>query len=248
MPKKEKTTVDTTDAEVETEETTTEAVETETEEETETETESETEEESSIDYAAELKVERERREKAEQAAADLAFKARKAKKEAGESEEEDEDEKPLTKSELKQMLAEDRQANEKRANEAKLDQEADKHANSDAERELIKEYYRNRIVPSGNLAEDMEIAAAAVNRKRVLAENSELKRALKSKDTRTTNAAGTQRDSAAPTEPKIPPREQAALKAGGYKWNPTKQRYELETKKRILYVDPKSGERGQIQK
>ncbi len=201
-----------------------------------------------IDYEAELKLEREKREKAEAAAAKAAFdlrKAKRGKKDEDEEDDEQEDEdKPLTKKELEQALRTRDRSNQS----AQSLQIAKGLTTSDAEAQLVVEYYNNRIVPSGDLQEDMEIAVAAVNRKKLIQERSEALRALGSKGSRTTVAANGDRVPADQAEPKVSADEAKAFKSAGYKWNAKNQRHELDTGKRILYVDPRSGERGSVMK
>lgn len=210
------------------------------------------EDDGQIDYEAELKLEREKRKNAETAAADAAFKLRESKRGKGKNAADDEDEddededKPLTRKELEAALHSRDQRLIKSQNSSQSLQIARGLTTSQAEAELAVEYYNNRIVPSGNLEEDMEIAVAAVNRKKLIQDRSEALRALGARNSRTTTSANGERVPADQAEPKVSADEARAFKSAGYKWNAKNQRHELDTGKRILYVDPRSGERGSI--
>ena len=78
---------------------------------------------------------------------------------------------------------------------------AEKLAKTPAEKELILLHYRNRIIPTGNLEEDMQMAQALANRKTKDAKISELESSLKSK--KTTSKGGS--DGGAPVEQKPKP-------------------------------------------
>lgn len=77
---------------------------------------------------------------------------------------------------------------EKRILRGQIEAMADKMASSDEERELILFHFDNDIVPSGNLAEDLDKAHALANRKRVSGQISELKKASSSKQNRIPNS------------------------------------------------------------
>lgn len=60
---------------------------------------------------------------------------------------------------------------------------AERLAKTPAEKELILLHYKNRIIPSGNLEEDMRMAQTLANRKTTEAKISELESTIKSKKT-----------------------------------------------------------------
>jgi hypothetical protein len=204
-----------------------------------------------IDYEAELKKEREAREKAERALADKRFKAaEKKRKEEPEEVDEDEEEKPLTKKELQSLLQQERLETEKRLNEARAIEIAKTITSSDAERDLVLEIHKNRTFPAHlSLQEQIEEAYVIANRKKIVGENSELKRALKGKAGVVKNPAGTHRDAPASTEPKISPEDSAGIKAAGYSWNGTLRRWEKKLGNGdILVSDPKTKKTSIIKK
>ena len=150
---------------------------------------------------AELAKEKEARKKAEDALADRAFKLRKSKRKEGEEEGEvEEEEKPLTATDLKGILHQDRQETLKEFKGAEILQKAKDLASSDKEAELMVETHRNRTFPAHlSIDEQMDEVYAIVNRKRLLAQNEELKRKITSKETVTTSEEGDYRETPAST-------------------------------------------------
>lgn len=73
---------------------------------------------------------------------------------------------------------------ERKFNENKAFDEASKLASSPAERDLMLHHYNSTIVPSGNLADDMERAYAIVNSKKLQSRVNELRAAAQSKQNR----------------------------------------------------------------
>lgn len=207
------------------------------------------------DYEAELAKERERTAKAEQAAADKAFKLREAKrkKEDGEDvegdEEIDEDE-PLTKKQLDKVLSKEREKTRKEMQSETIALKAKKLSRSDAEANLIIEIHKNRSFPENlSLDEQLEEAWAIANRKSFVAKNEELKRALKGKETASTDVASTHKDTAPIDEPKANANDVEAIKAAGFVWNGKTRMYEKALKgSRVLVYDPKTKTRRVIGK
>lgn len=203
---------------------------------------------SDIDYEAELKAERERREKAEKELAERAFQEREAKrkaKEAAGNQGEDED-KPLTAKELETILARERQETQKSLDSARIADMAKGMAGSDAEAKLIVEIHRNRTFPSGMpLQDQLEEAYIIANRKKIVAKNKELERALSGKRGVNDDAAGTHRDPTPGDEPKLNPNDAHAIKSAGMVWDGTKRMYKkpLGDGKQHLYFDPKTRKR-----
>lgn len=187
--------------------------------------------ENKIDYAAELKTLREAKEKAEKAAADNAFKLREAKRNVAsgdyvEAEAEYED-RPLTVKDLQALLAEERQATQKVLQEEKVAGIVSTMAGSPAEAELIKEIHKSRTFPSHyTLQEQLEESYLLANKKRIMGENSELKRALKAKENVSNNSATAHQDPAPSKEPQMSSADKQALLASGYTWNALSRRYE----------------------
>lgn len=196
-----------------------ESKEEEAEEEEEESEEEEAEESSNEDveklqkeHEEALTQERERREKAERALAERRYKEDKQKRRE-ESGEEFEEDKPLTASELKAILAAERQATQKEILSAQIKEKAKALSTSEAEANLIMEIHKNRNFPSYlSIDEQVEEAYAIANRKRLLAQNEELKRALRSKETKKTDTTGTYKPTPKPGEPKLAPHDRAAMK------------------------------------
>ena len=192
-------------------------------------------------HEEELKRERERGDAAERAAADAAFKLREKRRKEEEEGLDDED-KPLTAKELEGILQKDRQITRKEIQTEIISGKAKKLAGSEAEAQLIIEIHKNRIFPEDlSLDEQLEEAYAIANRKSLMAKNEELKRALRSKETISDNAAGTHRDSTPLDEPKMSSSDIQAIKAAGFVWD---GKLRLYVKKflsgRTLTYDPKT--------
>jgi len=206
------------------------------------EEESEEEDESTpsdnIDYAAELERERKAREAAEKAAADNAFKLREVKRKKEEENDDDtEDDKPLTAKQFQELLAKERQANQRIIQEARITDIVKKFSDNEDERQLIVEIHKNRTFPDHlSLEEQLEEAYVIANRKKIMGERSELMRALKSKSGVNNNAAGTHHD-APKSEPKIPADIKASLTKVGYVYNNVTKQMEkkLKTGKTLVF-------------
>jgi len=196
---------------------------------------------SQIDYEAELKREKERSEAAEKAAADLAFKLREQKRKQEEQGFDDED-KPLTAKELGFILEKDRQQTRKEFQSELIREKAKKLADNESEANLIIEIHKNRTFPQGmSLDEQLEEAFAIANRKRLIAQNEELKRALRGKETISDDAAGTHRDSLPTDEPKMSSADISAIKAAGFNWDGKSGLYVKKiSKDRTLTFNPKT--------
>ena len=162
--------------------------------------------------------ERERREKAEKALAEQRFREseeRRRKKEAGE-----EEDKPITASELRAVLAEERQATQKDFLGTRIAEIAKKLADSPEEAELIVEIHKGRTFPAHlTLDEQMEEAKAIALGKKVMAQNAELKRALRGKETVVVDSGSVYKDVPKPNEPKLAPQDKAELSRLGFEWD-----------------------------
>lgn len=175
-----------------------------------------------IDWEKVAQDEREKRERAEKVLAEKRFKAKKVKDEDEEEEEEDDEEdKPLTAKQLQQILAEERQNTQKELLAGILTEKARKLADSDQEARAIVEIHRSRIFPSYlSIDEQIEEAHAIANKSRLIAQNSELKRALLSKETRQKGGAeNSYRDAPKAGEPKLTPQDKIELARQGFSWD-----------------------------
>lgn len=205
--------------------------------------------EDKIDYEAELKAERDRRAKAEKELADRAFREREAKRKdkdgKGEDDEQDED-KPLTARQLQAVLAGERERTQKVLDAQRITDIAKGMAGSTAEADLIVEIHKNRSFPSTmTLQEQLEEAYIIANRKKIVSQNAELKRALSGRTTVSKDAASTQRDGTVGAETKLEAHDAQAIKASGMVWDGTKRMYKkpLGNGKKHLYFDPKTKKR-----
>ncbi len=205
-----------------------------------------------IDYETELKREQDRRISAEKATADISFKLREQKRKEKEYDEDGNliEEKPLTASQLEDILQRDRQTTRKEFQSELISEKAKKLAGSEAEANYIVEIHKNRTFPEGlSLDEQLEESYAIANRKTLIAQNAELKRALRGKETVSDLAAGTHRDSPALDEPKMSSNDIQAIKATGFVWDGKARLYIKQLGgKRILTYDPKTKIRKVIEK
>ena len=178
-------------------------------------------------YEAELRREREARLKAEQALADKRFKDAERRRKEKEEKGEDDIEKPLTASQLEEILTKDREVIRKETQAVQIAEIANKMATSEAEKNLIIEIHKNRSFPSHlTLQEQLEESYVIANRKRLVGERNEALRALKGKDGVNRNPAVTHRDAPKAGEPKLSPADSDAIKNSGFSWNGTSRRYE----------------------
>lgn len=199
-----------------------------------------------IDYEAELTKERERREEAERRLQETRRKAKDRFEKRHQKEESEEDEEtPLTGSELRAILAEEREETRKEFMASQIEEKAKKLATSDSEARLIVEIHKNRKFPSNlSIDDQLEEAYAIANRKRILAQNEELKRALRSKETRNKSGGGDGSDSTlVPSEPKMASADIAAMKASGWVWDAQKRLYKKPIGgNKFRYKNPKTKE------
>lgn len=214
------------------------------EEKTQKRTEKETaEQEASLqaEHEAELKRERERTAAAEKAAADASFKLREQRRKEKDDEDGDDDEdKPLTAKQLEATLQKERDLTRKELQAEAIAEKARKLSRSESEANLIIEIHKNRTFPAGmSLDEQVEEAFAIANRKSLIAQNEELKRALKSKETASHDAAGTYRDAPPISEP-VSSNDLKALKASGFVWDGKSGTYIKKIGKNFVVYDPKT--------
>jgi len=204
---------------------------------------------SQIDYEIELKREKERSGAAEKAAAELAFKLREQRRKQEEEGLDDED-KPLTAKELEFILEKDRQQTRKEFQSELIREKAKKLADNESEANLIIEIHKNRTFPQGmSLDEQLEESYAIANRKKLIAQNEELKRALRGKEIASDDTAGTYRESIPLDEPRMSSSDISAIKAAGFTWDGNRRLFikQLAKGKRILTYDPKTKKRLMIE-
>lgn len=199
---------------------------------------------SQIDYRAELALEKARSEKLQREIADRDFKLREARRKQEEEGEIPEDA-PLTEGRLKDILATERQATQKEVQSVQIRDIAGKLASTPEEAALIVEIHKNRQFPESlSLQEQLEEAHAIANRKKFASRNSELARALRSKDTALHDTASTYRDVPAAAEPKIAQADVQAMKEAGMSWDGKQRLYSKKLPSgKFLYFDPKTKKR-----
>src|SRR3990167_5399906 len=162
--------------------------------------------ENQIDYKAELEKERNAREKAEQALAEKRFKSSQQHREEIPEKEEEIEEKPLTARDLEIALSKQRQEVQREFRSNQISDIAKSMSQSDDEAAYIVEIHKGMTFPSHySLQDQIEASHAIANRKRILGENSELKRALKGKEGVETGSAATHHDAPKSKEPFLSP-------------------------------------------
>lgn len=198
------------------------------------------------DYEAQLEAERARRVSAETALAEKRFKAAERRRKADDDDEEPEDDEdddtPITKKDLPGILATTRQEAIREVQAERIQEIALDLAENDAHAKLIVEIHKNRTWPSSiPLKEQLEEAAAIANRKKLVSKNKELTRALGSKGTVSRDAAGSHRDPAPSTAPKMDSKDVASYKRAGFAFDATTKLWKkkLPTGK-FLIKDPVS--------
>lgn len=201
-----------------------------------------------IDYEAELEKEKSARKKAEDALAKKRFDAARNKEKEGEDpdadEEHPEDDKPLTAREARELLSQQHQETQRVVRAAEIENIAKALSRSDAEKALILEIHKNRQFPPHlSLQDQLEEAYVIANRKKIVGENSELKRALRNKDGVNRGGENAHRETAAPSgEPKLAPATVSMLKGSGYAWNAaTKMHEKVLSNGDTIVRDPQTG-------
>jgi len=216
-----------------TEKKTDEKGETETPEEKKTDETEETDEEPeeseegkkepSQDWKKIAQEEREAREKAERALASDRYKSRHKKDETDDAdEEESEEEKPgLTEEQLRKILREERDATRKEVLAGRTKEIARELAESDDEADAIVEIFNNRSFPE-TLTHEQKVREAffIAHGPRLTAKILELRRSLKSKDTKGRSGnENTYRDAPKGSEPKLSGADKESLKSAGFTWD-----------------------------
>lgn len=200
------------------------------------------------DHEAELKRLREQIVIANKAAADAAFKLREKKRKeeadggAGDGADDDDAEKPVTASELQAILQRDRDGLKKELHSSLIAEKVRKLARTETEAQLIIEVHKSRVFPEWMpLDEQLEEAHLLANKKSILAQNEELRRSLRGKETVSDDGAGTHRDSPALDEPKTTDSDKRALQSAGFQWDGKTRLYVKPIgKHKILIYDPKT--------
>ena len=125
--------------------------------------------------------------------------------------------KPKTRRELEEVLAKDRIEAKKDFREAQAIDLAKILATSEAETKLIVAKWKNRIFPEDMpLEEQIEEMFGAVNRKKLMSQNSELSRALNSKSNSSKNFASSHHEEIPVSTLKISKGDEMSYKRAGF--------------------------------
>lgn len=210
----------------------------ETEESEDTE-ETKKEEEPKQDWKKRAEDERLAREKAERALAQKRYQSKHPKEDEEEVEEETE-EKPITRAELQAVLREERDTARKEAFAFQAKELAKKITETQEEADAVIAIYENRTL-GGTLEQQIQEAYFIAHGPRLLAKRDELRRSLKSKDTKKSGSnEDTHRDEAKGSEPKLAAQDKAEYLRLGFTWNGKQWTKKLASGK-TLVKDPKTG-------
>jgi len=200
---------------------------------------------SKIDYSAELEKElaiaNEKAIKAEKALADKRFKDSEKKREGDKSE--DNDDKPLTKAELSQILAENEQKNRKVIEKQNAEALASRLAGSEDEKKLILAKWENRTFPANySLEEQIKESYVLANGNKLIAERDEALRALKGKDGINRDTAETHIEPQPTKDSQVSGDIKTVIGRRGFVFNNQTKQYEKTTAngKKLIY-DKKTG-------
>lgn len=191
---------------------------------------SQDEEEDDEDIDVDAELDKERKSKEEKEKARKGYLLRKKKEES------DED-KPLTKSELDEILQQDRKE--------RREQDAYNIANSLTKKakiaKLLVERWKNRTFPEHlTLNEQMEEVYGGTFAKKILGERSEALRALKNKSRVNRDGSFSNQDGKHSTSsPKLPPADLASIKRAGFVWKNSRFEKKLANGN-IIVRDPKT--------
>jgi hypothetical protein len=189
-----------------------------------------------IDYQAEITAE-ETRGKPDPLKAREAFKQRQLRDDPVI---EDDDNRPLTAKEARELIASIAQETQKVTLQTEAARIAESLATSPLEAQAILAKWKNRTFPEGmTLQDQLEEMHAVVNRKRLTAVTGELKRALRGKETASTDTASTHVDTPKPGAPKQSSLDQQAYARAGFKFENGLWVKELPNKKK-LFKNPKT--------
>jgi hypothetical protein len=199
---------------------------------------------SKIDYSAELEKElalaEQRAIKAEKALAEKRFKNSEKNREEDEPEDED---KPLTKSELSKLLAENEQKNQKIIETKEAEALAERLAGSEDEKKLILAKWKNRTFPSNySLKEQIQESYILANGSKLIAERNEALRALKGRDGINRDTADTHIEPQTTKDAEVTGDVKSVIGRRGFVFNQTTKQYEKTTAngKKLIY-DKKTG-------
>lgn len=180
---------------------------------------------SDVDWKKVADEETDRRTKAEKALADKRYKSKHTKSRQDDSEDADtedpEEEKPLTQSELERILARERQETTKVVLTGRVKEIAASLSESDEEASAIVAIFNNRSFPESMSIEDQVREAYYIaHGPRLVAKQSELRRSLRSKETKKpTGSENAHRDETKASPKGIDPQTKGELARLGFKWD-----------------------------
>lgn len=197
----------------------------------------------SAQLKADLAAEKAARKKAEDLLAAKGFKDRKNKRDTktahGDANNDDQqaddtdddagdDDKPLTRAEFNAALAQERETTRKATLATEAVRIAAALSDNLTMQELILEKWKNRSYPADlSLQDQIEECFLAANKKRIIGENKELKRALVNKRNVNKDTTSTHQDEVADSHaPSLPAADKSEFARLGYKWNTATRQYE----------------------
>ena len=155
------------------------------------------------------------------------FKQKHLPKSEDDEEDGDDENRPVTKRELAEFLAEQQHRTVLESQQDTLINISEEISSTADEAELIRSIHANRIFPIGmSIREQMQEAKAIANVKRVEAQNAEMARKIASQQNASRNTATTHRDPQTPQEPELAPDLKQSMMRSGFVYNTTSRRYE----------------------
>lgn len=120
----------------------------------------------------------------------------------------------VTEDKLREMLQESNSNLKRDLNQAQFESELDSISSNEDEKEHISLIYKHRIVPTGNVREDLENAKIIANKARIIQTNEELLRSLSSKGNKGDGSTAGQKTQNK-VAPQLTPEEQKLAKSFG---------------------------------
>lgn len=156
---------------------------------------------------------------------------------------------PLTEERLQEILAEERRQARLEAQEERITEIVSGMTANEKEARLTMQIHKNRMYPENMpLREQLEEAFFVANRKKVLAKNSELARALKGKNNSSRDVATTHRDQPEGVTPKVKEDLKLSLKRAGFNYDPKTKVYVKKLPNGKLLIKRTPTDRPEIQK
>jgi len=166
------------------------------------------------------------------------FVKKRAEEEEYEEEVDDED-KPLTRREAREFVAQQSHQILVESNAERINELSESVSDSPAQAAYIREIHKNRVFPAGmSLKEQIAEAHAIADYKRVQSKASEMAKTIKSQETASRDTATTHRDPQVGLAPKLDADMKQSLNRAGYSFNNKTRQYEKTLPNGKMLVTP----------